>query len=108
MAATRAAGSGGPGQSHLGHRRDLDPRDELAVGQAGYHGPPGGRGTVEVGYAVDPRHRRRGYTRAALEALPVRAARKPRVCTIRASIRPDSALSSLLVTQYGLRNVGER
>jgi RimJ/RimL family protein N-acetyltransferase len=85
-----------------------DRRAELAVGRAGYHGPPDDRGTVEVGYAVDPRHRRRGYARAALEALLVRAADEPRVCTVRASIRPDNTPSYLLVAQYGFRKVGEQ
>jgi RimJ/RimL family protein N-acetyltransferase len=85
-----------------------DPRDEVAVGRAGYHGPPDDRGTVEVGYAVDPRYRRRGYARAALEELLARAAREPLVRTVRASIRPDNSPSSLLVAQYGFRKVGER
>jgi RimJ/RimL family protein N-acetyltransferase len=85
-----------------------DRRDGLAVGRAGYHGPPDDRGTVEVGYAVDLRHRRRGYARAALEALLTRAAYEPRVRTVRASIRPDNAPSYLLVAQYGFRKVGEQ
>ena len=38
-----------------------DERRQVAVGRAGYHGPPDRSGTVEIGYAVDPAYRRRGY-----------------------------------------------
>ena len=80
----------------------------LAVGRAGFHGPPDAAGMVEVGYAVDPAHRRQGYARAALEALLGRAAREPGVSTVRATIRPDNAASRALVLQYGLTEVGEQ
>ncbi len=45
---------------------------------------------VEIGYAVDPAYRRRGYARAALEALLQRAAREPRVRTVRVTISPGN------------------
>jgi RimJ/RimL family protein N-acetyltransferase len=85
--------------------------DELrrvAVGRAGYHGPPDQSGMVEIGYAVDPAYRRRGYARAALEALLRRAAHEPRVTTVRATISPDNAASYALATQYGFVKVGEQ
>jgi Acetyltransferase (GNAT) domain len=63
---------------------------------------------VEVGYAVGPAHRRRGYARAALEALLERAAREPRVRTVRATIRLDNAASRALVVQYDFVAVGEQ
>lgn len=80
----------------------------MAVGRAGYHGPPDPAGMVEVGYAVDPPHRRRGYARAALVALLERAQREPEVRTVRATIRPDNHASRLLVLQYGFIEVGEQ
>lgn len=86
----------------------VDTDRELVVGRAGYHGPPDGRGMVEIGYAVDPPHRRRGYARAALVALLDRAAREPTVTTVRVTISPDNHASRGLVLQYGFREVGEQ
>lgn len=85
-----------------------DPRRRLAVGRAGFHAPPDDSGMVEIGYAVDPDHRRRGYARAALEALLARAAQDPDVKTVRASIRPDNQPSYNLVSQYGFTRTSEQ
>jgi len=81
---------------------------ELAVGRAGYHGPPDAEGMVEIGYAVDPAYRRRGYARAALEALLGRAADEPGVRTVRVTISPDNTASYGLAAQYGFVRVGEQ
>ena len=85
-----------------------DAKRQVAVGAAGYHGPPDGAGMVEIGYRIDPAHRRRGYARAALEALLVRAAAEPSVHRVRVSIRPDNLPSSGLALQYGFRQVGDQ
>lgn len=85
-----------------------DERRRVAVGRAGYHGPPDAAGMVEIGYAVDPEYRRRGFARAALEALLQRAAREPRVRTVRVSISPENVASYQLVAQYGFTRVGEQ
>lgn len=85
-----------------------DEQKQAAVGQAGYHGPPDESGMVEIGYAVDPAYRRRGYARAALEALLQRAAREPLVRTVRVTISPDNTASYALASQYGFTEVGEQ
>ena len=85
-----------------------DERQQVAVGRAGYHGPPDPSGMVEIGYAVDPAYQRRGYARAALEALLRRAAREPQVRTVRVSISPDNVASHRLASQYGFTEVGEQ
>lgn len=85
-----------------------DERQQLAVGRAGYHAPPDPAGMVEIGYAVDPAYRRRGYARAALEALLQRAAREPQVHTVRVTISPDNVASHQLASQYGFVEVGEQ
>ena len=85
-----------------------DEQQHVAVGRAGYHGPPDPSGMVEIGYAVDPAYRRRGYARAALEALLQRAAREPQVRTVRVTISPDNTASYQLASQYGFTKVGEQ
>ena len=85
-----------------------DEQRRVAVGRAGFHGPPDTAGMVEVGYAIDPAHRRRGYARAALEAMLERAAREPGVRTVRATIRPDNTASRDLVVQYDFVAVDEQ
>ena len=85
-----------------------DEQQQVAVGRAGYHGPPDRSGMVEIGYAVDPAYRRRGYARAALEALLRRAAQEPRVTTVRVTISPGNTASYALASQYGFAEVGEQ
>ncbi|WP_262348079.1 GNAT family N-acetyltransferase [Cellulosimicrobium cellulans] len=85
-----------------------DEDQSLPAGRAGFHGPPDGDGMVEIGYAVDPAHRRRGYARAALEALLRRARDEPTVRTVRVTIAPANTASRDLVVQYGFTAVGEQ
>lgn len=85
-----------------------DEQQHLAVGRAGYHGPPDTAGVVEIGYAVDPAYRRLGYARAALEALLQRATDEPQVHTVRVTISPDNQASYELVSQYGFTEVGQQ
>lgn len=85
-----------------------DERSQVAVGRAGYHEPPDSSGMVEIGYAVDPAYRRRGYARAALEVLLQRADREPRVRRVRVTISPDNVASRRLAAQYGFTEVGEQ
>jgi RimJ/RimL family protein N-acetyltransferase len=85
-----------------------DPAIRTSVGRAGFHGPPDGTGMVEVGYAIDPAYRRRGYARAALALLLDRAGREPAVTTVRASVRPDNVGSRALVAEFGFVPVGEQ
>ncbi|MGX1880451.1 GNAT family N-acetyltransferase [Streptomyces sp. NPDC055287] len=77
------------------------------VGHGGFHGPPDERGMVEVGYAVDPAFRRRGFARATLTELLRRAAAEPGVTTVRASIRPDNVASLATIAGFGFTEAGE-
>lgn len=86
----------------------VDAARQIAVGRAGYHGPPDDTGMVEVGYSVDPEFRRRGYARATLVALLDRVAYEPDVRIVRATISPGNVASRRLVQQFGFVEVGEQ
>ncbi|MGY1775117.1 GNAT family N-acetyltransferase [Geodermatophilus sp. SYSU D00804] len=79
-----------------------------AVGRAGFHGPPDARGTVEIGYAVLPEHRRRGCARAALALLLDRARRAPGVAVARVCTAPGNAASRAVALPFGSLEVGEQ
>jgi ribosomal-protein-alanine N-acetyltransferase len=81
---------------------------EVPVGKAGFHGAPDADGMVEVGYAVDPALRRRGYARAALETLIARARREPEAAVLRATVSPTNAASLALIHQFDFLEVGEQ
>jgi RimJ/RimL family protein N-acetyltransferase len=85
-----------------------DPDRRLAVGRAGFHGPPDAVGMVEVGYATDPAFRRQGYARAVLRGLLDRAEAEPAVTTVRASVSPGNTVSRDLVLAHGFTEVGEQ
>ena len=85
-----------------------DEQRRLAVGRAGFHAAPDEAGMVEVGYSIDPLHRRQGYARAALESLLARARADRSVATLRATVSPDNHASRALVDQYHLVEVGEQ
>ena len=80
----------------------------LAVGRAGFHAAPDAEGTVEVGYAIDPAYRRRGYARAALASMIERARADPRVVRVLASVSPDNVASLGPVAQFGFVRIGEQ
>ncbi|WP_370614895.1 GNAT family N-acetyltransferase [Mumia sp. Pv 4-285] len=80
----------------------------VAVGRAGYHGPPDADGMVEIGYEIEPAYRRRGYARAALTALVDRADTEPSVRVVRVTIAPDNTASRDLALPFGFVHVGEQ
>ena len=78
------------------------------VGKAGFHAAPDADGMVELGYAVDPACRRKGYARAALELLLARARSEPGVRVLRATVSPDNTPSLGLLARYPFVEVGEQ
>jgi RimJ/RimL family protein N-acetyltransferase len=78
------------------------------VGQAGFHDPPAEDGTVEIGYAVVPRHRRRGYALEAVQALLAWARATGRATRCRACVTPENEASRALLETLGFEREGHR
>jgi RimJ/RimL family protein N-acetyltransferase len=97
-----------PRSAHWIARAAVSELTGVAVGHAGFHGPPDENGVVEIGYAVDPLHRRRGYARGMVRALLAWAEREPDVAAVRASISPTNAASLATIAGFGFTETGEQ
>ncbi len=82
--------------------------DPTMVGRIGFHGPPDPNGMVEIGYKVDPAHRRLGFGFECAERLIAAAEQLPQVTVVRASIAPDNAPSLRIAARLGFQRVGEQ
>jgi RimJ/RimL family protein N-acetyltransferase len=75
--------------------------DGMAVGGAGFHGPPGSDGAVEVGYELAEDARGHGYATEALRALTVFAFAQPAARTVTASVSPGNDASEQVLLRVG-------
>jgi RimJ/RimL family protein N-acetyltransferase len=79
--------------------------DGVAIGGAGFFGPPGEDGGVEVGYGIVPSMRSRGVATAALRQL-LRIAAEHGARLVRADTSIDNVASVRVMEKAGLRFSG--
>ena len=77
------------------------------VGTAGYKGPPGERGEVEIGYGIVPDYHRRGFASVAVRLLCVRAFAAG-VGAVLAETLPDGVASQGVLDKAGFVKTGTR
>lgn len=82
--------------------------DGLAVGDAGFHGPPGDDGEVEIGYALVPAARGTGLAAEATGLLVEWARSQPGVSSVTARVEPSNGPSRRLLERLGFAPDGER
>jgi RimJ/RimL family protein N-acetyltransferase len=80
--------------------------DGLAVGDAGFHGPPNEAGEVEVGYALAPQARGAGLASESVALLARWALAQPGVRAVCARVEPDNAPSIRLLERLGFVSDG--
>ncbi|HWZ88988.1 MAG TPA: GNAT family N-acetyltransferase, partial [Polyangiaceae bacterium] len=79
------------------------------IGSVGLKGPPDFLGDVEIGWGIDPEHRRCGRGREAALALLTWAAAEPGVRSFSATIADDNVPSQRLAATLGmLRSIETR
>ena len=76
------------------------------VGRIGFHGKPGSRGLVEIGYGIDPNKRRKGHAGAAMRIIVDVAKATGEVKVLRASVVEDNFISRRIVERVELRKIG--
>jgi RimJ/RimL family protein N-acetyltransferase len=79
--------------------------DGVAIGGAGFFGPPGDDGAVELGYGIVPSMRGRGVATAALRAMLLIAAEHG-ATTVRADTTVGNVASVRVLEKAGLRCTG--
>ena len=82
--------------------------DGLAVGDAGFHGPPTEDGEVEIGYALVPSARGTGLAREATALLVEWARAQPGVRSVAARVERSNVPSRRLLERLGFARDGER
>ena len=76
------------------------------IGSVGFHAPPAGTPPcAEIGYHVEPDHRRRGFATEAVRAMLDWAAGQG-IHRFRASVAPTNAASLATVAGFGFAQVG--
>ena len=101
----------------LRHARGADPwhygfliverQSGLAIGSAGFKGPPDSTGMVEIAYAVVPNFQGQGYASEAAAALLAYALDTGQARLVRAHTLPQRDASTRVLEKCGFRQVGE-
>ncbi len=77
------------------------------IGDVGFHGPPDPAGTLEIGYALAPDWRGRGYATEAVGSLCAWAEAQVGVSALTARTDPDNRASARVLARLGFVTVGE-
>lgn len=80
---------------------------DVAVGTAGFKGPPTPEGIVEIAYGVEPDHQGHGFATEAAKALTDWAFASGRVRVVRAHTLPAANASTRVLSKSGFRHLGE-
>ncbi len=83
-----------------------DAAGRRVIGSIGFHSPPDEDGRVEIGYRVEPEHRRQGVATEVVRALLDWANREHGVTRFRAATAPDNVASQAVLARFGFREVG--
>lgn len=81
-------------------------RDRVLIGEGGFKGKPDNEGMVEIGYALVPEYRRRGFATEAARGLTRYAFSHPEVKIVQAHTHKDGNESIGVLRKLGMKLVG--
>ncbi len=84
----------------------LQGRRRIAVGAAGFFGPPNQDGEVEIGYSVVANYRRRGLACEMVTGLMMHLVKFPEVRRVIAHTHPDNQASIRVLERLGFSSEG--
>lgn len=96
-----------PGTERFGIWVMIERDSASVVGDIGFHGPPDGTSSIEVGYCVTPDRRRRGYATEAARAIVDWALSQPGIRVVVAGCDRDNVPSIRTLERLGFRRTGE-
>lgn len=82
-------------------------QDQVVIGMAGYKGPPGTDGVVEIAYGIVPGYEGSGYATEVVQALVGCGFDAGGAETVRAHTLPSSNASTRVLEKCGFKRVGE-
>jgi RimJ/RimL family protein N-acetyltransferase len=80
--------------------------DARVIGSAGFKGPPGEDGVVEIAYGIAPGYQRQGHATEVARALVAFALERVDVTSIRAHTQPENGPSGRVLANNGFQHVG--
>ena len=81
-------------------------KDRALIGNGGYKGEPDEEGMVEIGYAIVPEYRRRGFASEAARGLTRYAFSHPEVKVVQAHTLKHGIASIRVLEKLGMKFVG--
>jgi RimJ/RimL family protein N-acetyltransferase len=89
-----------------GYHLFVHTNDRALIGEGGYKGKPDHEGMVEIGYAIVPEYRRRGFASEAARGLADYAFSHPEVNVVQAHTLHNGTASINVLKRLGMKFVG--
>ena len=95
-----------PSAHEWGFRLFVHTSDKVLMGEGGFKSRPDQEGVVEIGYAIVPEYRRRGFAYEAAKGLADYAFSYPEVKIVQAHTLKDGTASIRVLEKLGMKLVG--